>query len=92
MGCVSASAARIGGLSARAARVGGAPAPGCLPLGGARPSASRSGGVLRVNAGLVCTAGHAAYLNLEPEYLWLSGSNNFSGDVLVWSNVTWSVG
>ena len=31
------------------------------------------------------------YLNVEPQYLWLTESNNFTDDVDILSNVVWNV-
>lgn len=54
-------------------------------------SASRKGGPLEFRCGLVCSVGSAAYINVEPEFIWLLPSNSFSADVVVYSNVTWKI-
>lgn len=46
---------------------------------------------IKVNCGLVCSVNHALILKVEPEYIWLMESNNFTDDVVVWSNVEWHV-
>lgn len=54
-------------------------------------SASRKGSPLEFRCGLVCSVGAAAYLNVEPEFIWLLPGNDFSADVVVYSNVTWRI-
>lgn len=52
---------------------------------------SRDGRPLEFRCGLVCTVGAAAYLNVEPETLWLIPDNNFSTEVVVYANVRWRI-
>lgn len=83
MGCINVIVRRLGDLLMPSARrIDAAPSV----------SASRIGGGLKVNCGLVCSVGQMGkYLNIEPEYIWLMESNRFTDDVVVWSNVEWTV-
>lgn len=51
----------------------------------------RRGKQLSFNCGLVCSLSDAFYLNVEPEVIWLIPDNDFSQDVVVYSNVTWTI-
>ncbi len=80
-GCLSATLTRVGeALEVTAQRIGTAP----------RLSVSRLGTPLCASFGLVCTVEEdAKYLRVEPEYIWLMEGNDYTEDVLVWSNVEW---
>ena len=41
--------------------------------------------------GLVCSVGSEFYLRVPQEYIWLLPENDFSEDVVVYSNVTWTI-
>lgn len=51
----------------------------------------RKGKPVEFRCGLVCTLGDAFYLNVEPELIWLLPENDFSEDVVVYSNVRWTI-
>ena len=101
MGCITTHTTRIGGirtetgratepLSLHASRIGGiqVEARRATPVLGLQ--ASRQGGTLRIAASLVCTVNHAmGYVRIEPQYIWLTGSNLYSAIVNVESNVSW---
>ena len=55
------------------------------------PVVERIGEAMSFRCGLVCTVGAAAYLNVEPETLWLIPDNNFSTEVVVYANVRWRI-
>ena len=52
---------------------------------------TRKGSPLEFRCGLVCTLGDAFYLNVKPELIWLLPENDFSQDVVVYSNVIWTI-
>lgn len=83
MGCIVATGRRVGqSLRAYAERVGES----------LEASAMRVGSNLRMTAGLVCsTSSIDAFLQVSPETVWLTTSNNFSADFVVVSNVSWRV-
>lgn len=54
-------------------------------------SVERKGKPLDFRCGLVCTVGDAAYLRVAPDSIWLLPENDFSAEVVVYSNVTWKV-
>lgn len=52
---------------------------------------TRKGSPVEFRCGLVCTLRETFYLKVEPEMIWLLPENNFSEDVVVYSNVTWTI-
>lgn len=102
--CINVSASRIGqGIAVRALRKGDGIKFATSRLGkGISIHAERVGSDMSVNArrigsginfrcGLICTVGEAAYLNVEPENIWLLPDNGFEAEVVVYSNVTWVI-
>lgn len=51
----------------------------------------RIGKPVEFRCGLVCSTSEAFYLNVEPEYIWLLPENDFSEDVVVYANVSWTI-
>lgn len=103
-GCINISASRIGqGIAIRTSRKGDGVKIATSRIGdGISFLAERVGDDMTVNAhrigsginfrcGLVCTVGQAAYLKVEPEYIWLLPDNDFEAEVVVYSNVTWVI-
>lgn len=60
---------------------------------GAKLTASieRKSKPVEFRCGLVCSVSDAFYLNVEPEFIWLLPENDFSEDVVIYSNVTWTI-
>lgn len=80
MACINGSVSLQGvGLTASA--------HAALSLAGGR--VSRSGNGLQASVSLVCIA-ETAYLTVQPEFIWLTESNNFVADVEVISNTYWT--
>ena len=47
---------------------------------------------LRASVGLICSLEQIKeYLEVEPEYVWLVPSNNYSQDVIIYSNTNWTI-
>lgn len=105
MGCLVVSGWRVGeglkigverigqGLAIASNRIGEELKIGIERIGqGLDVIANRTGGNLRITAGLVCdTAAAEYYLQVSPQTVWLTPSNNFSDDFIVVSNVSWRV-
>lgn len=53
--------------------------------------ANRIGQALQFSAGLVCSLSAGLHLRVEPEYVWLLPENDFSEDVVVYANVSWTI-
>lgn len=51
----------------------------------------RIGKPVEFRCGLVCSVSDDFYLNVEPEYIWLLPENDFSEDVVIYSNVRWTI-
>ena len=51
----------------------------------------RIGDPLSFRCGLVCSTGSDFYLQVPQESIWLLPENDFSQDVVVYSNVTWVI-
>lgn len=51
----------------------------------------RVGEPLSFRCGLVCSTGSDFYLQVPQESIWLLPENDFSQDVVVYSNVTWVI-
>ena len=82
MGCLSVHIARVGeGLSVSSDRVGK----------GLDLSCHRIGKGLEVSCGLVCSINTDSVLRVQPKYIFLMESNNYTEDVNVISNVQWHV-
>jgi hypothetical protein len=56
-----------------------------------RIEAKRTGAQMRFSAGLVCSLSMGLHLRVEPEYIWLLPENDFSEDVVVYANVSWTI-
>lgn len=52
---------------------------------------SRVNSGLEFRVGVVCSVSDVSYLNVQPEYVWLMPENNFTDEVVVYSNVVWNV-
>ena len=52
---------------------------------------SRVDGPITFRCGLVCSLEAVHYLRVEPQYIWLLPENDFSEDVAVYSDVSWTV-
>lgn len=77
--CIDIAVRRVGGiLSFESTRLGE----------GMTFRAERQGGPMSFRCGLVCSVGTDYYLRVEPEVIWLLPD---SADVVVYSNVTWTV-
>jgi hypothetical protein len=62
-------------------RIGHSPIVGVSNMGG-----------LKVRCGVVCSLAEVLpYIEVEPDVIWLTPSNNFSEEVVVYSNVTWVI-
>lgn len=49
-------------------------------------------GQIKARCGVVCSLVEVKpYINVSPDVIWLIPSNNFSQDVVVYSNVTWVI-
>lgn len=47
---------------------------------------------ISARCGLVCSLAEVEYyLAVEPQYIWLTPLNNFSEDVIIYSNVDWII-
>ena len=81
MGCIELTISRVGeAMSSMTAR-----------LGEVDYSTSRADEQMIFTCGLVCSTSEAFYLNVEPEYIWLLPENDFSEDVVIYSNVSWTI-
>lgn len=58
---------------------------------GLKVSSRRIGECLQVSCGLVCSVNTAKVLKVEPKYIFLMESNNFTEEVCVIANVEWKV-
>lgn len=54
-------------------------------------SASRHGEPMSFRCGLVCTVGSKFYLEVPTESIWLLPENDFSQEVVVYANVSWTI-
>ena len=83
MGCIQTHTERRGGtLVVQSGRIGG----------GLSVGTSRQGGNLHVRTSLICTLNlEEPYLRVEPEYIWLTESNNWQALVKVESNRAWRI-
>lgn len=103
-GCLSISASRVGSRASLSARRSGTPVTfsakrSGLPaeIGAAvvgdpmRFASARMGKALQFSAGLVCSLSAGLHLRVEPEYVWLLPENDFSEDVVVYANVSWTI-
>ena len=54
-------------------------------------SASRHGEPVSFRCGLVCTVGSDLYLRVPQESIWLLPENDFSQEVVVYANVSWTI-
>jgi hypothetical protein len=54
-------------------------------------SMDRMGKPVEFRCGLVCSVSEMFYLRVEPEYIWLLPENDFSEDVVVYANVSWTI-
>lgn len=49
-------------------------------------------GGLKVRCGVVCSLAEVLpYIEVEQDFIWLTPSNDFSQDVVIYSNVTWVI-
>lgn len=46
---------------------------------------------LSVRCGIVCSIRTGLYLNIEPEHIFLMKGNNFTDNVIIYSNVIWKI-
>ena len=104
-GCLSISASRVGSRASLSARRSGTPVTfsakrSGLPaeIGAAvvgdpmRFASSRMGKALQFSAGLVCSVSTGLHLRVEPaDVFWLTPENDFSQDVGVYANVSWTI-
>lgn len=51
----------------------------------------RHGEPMSFRCGLVCTVGSDFYLRVPQESIWLLPENDFSQDVVVYANVSWTI-
>lgn len=54
-------------------------------------TANRIGNGIAVTCGLVCSVNKVRYIRVEPKQLFLMPGNNFTDEVLIVSNVNWTV-
>lgn len=74
-------ASNKGGICPIISRIGHSPIAGVSNIGG-----------LKVRCGVVCSPAEVLpYIEVEPDFIWLTPSNNFSEEVVVYSNVTWVI-
>jgi hypothetical protein len=103
-GCISISASRVGSpMSFGAAAVPSDLNPSAGRYGHpmsfvtgkvgeeVRIEAKRTGAQMLFSAGLVCSLSMGLHLRVEPEYIWLLPENDFSEDVVVYANVSWTI-
>lgn len=45
---------------------------------------------IRVSVGIVCDANREVYIRTNPDYIFLTPSNNFEDDIDIMSNIVWS--
>ena len=103
-GCLSVSAYRIGGggnisafkqnadLSVKANRIGGKINVAASIINNklsvtAKPIGKR----VIITCSLVCTINKSAYLNVNPDYVWLTPDMLSSGEFDIISNVNWNI-
>lgn len=104
MGCLSVSASRIGnGISCDAFRIGEGIHVNANKIGKSiqceaeilnkklNISVSRLGERLNVSTHLICTINKSAYLNVNPDYVWLTPDMLSSGEFDIISNVNWNI-
>lgn len=58
---------------------------------GLKVSSRRIGEGLQVSCGLVCSVNTAKILKVEPKYIFLMESNNYTEEVCVIANINWKV-
>ena len=79
--CLDATAYRIGsGMEINALRCGG----------DIHATAYRIGDYIHVTASVVCSVNKDAYLQVEPDVVWLT-SDMLSGEFDIYSNVVWKI-
>lgn len=83
MGCIRAETRRIGGdVIISTERQGG----------DIQFTATQIGGNIRINTSLVCSIDPTKkVLKIEPKFIWLTESNNYTEIVNVLSNTDWAV-
>lgn len=103
MGCIELTISRVGeAMSSMTARLGEVArfsvAVPSIPLkvlssrlDEMEYSTSRADEQMIFTCGLVCSTSEAFFLNVEPEYIWLLPENDFSEDVVVYANVSWTI-
>lgn len=80
--CIDISISRIGSpLSLSANRIGNE-----LSM-----TVERIGSPLSFRCGLVCSTSSDFYINVPTESIWLVPDNDFSQDVVVYANVSWTI-
>ena len=80
--CIDISVSRVGeGMSLNIDRI-----PRSIELG-----ASRVGLPIEIRCGLVCSIASDFYLKVPQESIWLLPDNDFSQDVVVYANVSWTI-
>ena len=103
-GCLSVSALRIGGglsvyassptkdISVTADKISGRLNISAYILNeGLKVSAKPIGNKVIVACSLVCTINKSAYLNVNPDYIWLTPDMLSSGEFDIISNVNWNI-
>ena len=58
---------------------------------GMRLNTSRTGHPIEIRCGLVCSIASDFYLKVPQESIWLLPDNDFSQDVVVYANVSWTI-
>lgn len=81
-GCLSVSALRIGGRLNVSA---------CVLNEGIKVSAKLIGRKIIVACSLICTVNKTPYLNVSPNYVWLTPDMLSSGEFDIISNVNWNI-
>lgn len=103
-GCLSVSALRIGGglsvsasnptegMSVAANRIGGRIILSASVLNeGLKVSVKPIGSKVIVACSLICTINKTPYLNVNPDYVWLTPDMLSSGEFDIISNVNWNI-
>lgn len=104
IGCLSVSAYRIGGslnvesykinadIGVSAKRIGIKPnITACIIDSKPNITCKPIGKKLDVTCSLVCTVNKATYLNVKPDYVWLTPDMLSSGEFDIISNVNWNI-
>lgn len=92
-GCLNITVSRVGeGIDVAANRIGEGITARATGTGNKiNLKTNRVGNGIAVSCGLVCSVNKVRYIRVEPKQIFLMPGNNFTDEVLIMSNVNWTV-